>query len=701
MEEMINIEHFIETYSDYIKVREATKQGYAIAREGDSINLEQPNSKTRRGRVGKQIANTLTCSCNQGVVVMEVDMNKLIQIGSLNGRHEQSNRIYSEEGLSPTIMAGSRKSCTGGYVAPKIATNIYKLNQLGFINSNKQGNRVYDEECLPTLRAIGGGLSKLSGLHLINNNFKIRGEMHMWKNELEKFDFKMDELRLFDAFAGKGALHKSLKKLGIPTKVIGLSEVEPDAIIAYAGVHIKGFKDLIFDFPSDEEMRKLLMSRNIGWDFIKQKSSIPRMKKDKIKLLYKATILTNNLGDISKLDYCNMFDFDLFNLSFPCTDLSGAGKQKGLKNEDGTHTRSGLIKFGLDIIKAKKPKYIMIENVKALIQKKFINDFYEIINEIESMGYKCFYPTKEDKKGEKQPYCLNAKDYGIPQNRERIFVICVRNDVDIEFEFPKGFDKGIRLKDLLEDNVIDKYYLSDEVQNRFKLNGKEDINHNELNVIGSSAPECRTIGQRDMTYGVNGIMSTLTATDYKQPKQIVDDKYFLDKTKDFFIKNSFDMEARGNGFRFEPHVKENAEISRCVTTRAGTRMDDNYIIYDTNSKKNKITFDSKNELNMLGMLNIKGNDQIRRVYDKDGISPTLSTMQGGNRQPKTMLESLKIRKLTPLECWRLMGFDDEDFYSTKELGLSDSSLYKLAGNSIVVNCLYYIFKEVFKEYIIK
>lgn len=628
-------------------------------------------------------------------------MNKLIQIGSLNGRHEQSNRIYSEEGLSPTIMAGSRKSCTGGYIAPKIATNIYKLNQLGFINSNKQGNRVYDEEYSPTLRAIGGGVLGLSALHLINNNFKIRGEVHMWKNELEKFNFEMEEIRLFDAFAGKGALHKSLKKLGIPIKVVGLSEIEPDAIIAYAGVHIKGFKDLTFDFPSDEKMRELLISRSIGWDFIKQKSSIPRMKKDKLRLLYKATILTNNLGDISKLDYENMFDFDLFNLSFPCTDLSGAGKQKGLKNEDGTHTRSGLIKFGLDVIKAKKPKYIMIENVKALIQKKFINDFYGIINEIESMGYKCFYPTKEDKKGEKQPYCLNAKDYGIPQNRERIFVICVRNDVDIEFEFPKGFDKGIRLKDLLEDNIDNKYYLSDEIQSRFKLNGKEDINHNELNVIGSSAPECRTIGQRDMTYGINGIMSTLVATDYKQPKQIIDNKYFLGKTKDFFIKNSFDMESKGNGFRFEPHVKENAEISRCVTTRAGARMDDNYIIYNTDSKKSKITFDSKNELDMIGMLDIKGNDQIRRVYSKDGVSPTLSTMQGGNRQPKTMIEGLKIRKLTPLECWRLMGFDDEDFYNVKELGLSDSSLYKLAGNSIVVNCLYYIFKEVFKEYIVK
>ena len=535
--------------------------------------MEQPNSKTRRGRVGKQIANTLTCSCNQGVV------------------------------------------------------------------ENK------------------------------------RRDKNMWKNGLEKFDFKMDELKLFDSFAGKGALHKALKKLGIPTKVIGLSEIEPDAIIAYAGVHIKDFANLDFDYPLDDEMRNELMSINVGWDFNKQKSSIPRMKKEKLKLLYKSNKLTNNFGDISILDYPNLPDFDLFNFSFPCTDISNAGKQKGLKNEDGTHTRSGLVKFGIDLIKAKKPKYIMIENVKALIQKKFINDFYSIINEIESYGYKCFYPTKEDKKGNVSPTCLNAKDFGIPQNRERIFVICVRDGINIKFEFPKGFDKGIRLKDLLEDNVDNKYYLSDEIQNRFKLNGKEDLNHNELNVVGSSAPECRTIGQRDMTYGINGIMSTLTATDYKQPKQIIDNTNKVERLGGIFDKNGKVHQA-GSVYNKEC-------LSPTITTCEG-------------GYRQPIVED--NEIKVIGKLECEGwHDIETRVHSYSGIAPTMETR---NRSKWLDEKNLKIRKLTPLECWRLMGFDDEDFYHTKELGLSDSSLYKLAGNSIVVNCLYYIFKEVFKEYII-
>ncbi len=531
----------------------------------------------------------------------------------------------------------------------------------------------------------------------------------MWENKLERMKYDMEEVKLFDAFAGKGALHKSLKKLGVPTDVVGLSEIEPDAVIAYAGVHIDGFKDLDFDYPSDEKMKKLLMDRNIGWDFMKQKSSIPRMRKNKLKLLYKATILTNNLGDISKIDYDNMFDFDLFNLSFPCTDLSGAGKQRGLKNEDGSHTRSGLIKFGLDIVRVKKPKYIMIENVKALIQKKFINDFYGIINDIESLGYKCFYPTKEDRKGNKIPTCLNAKNFGIPQNRERIFVICIRNDIDINFEFPKGFDNGIRLKDLLEDNINDKYYLSDEIQNRFKSTGKKDINHNELNVVGSTAPNCRSIGQRDMTYGINGIMSTLTATDYKQPKQILDNTNKVERLGGIFDKNGKIHQAGSvynkeclsptittceGGYR-QPIIEDNK--IKIVGNYSPSKHSASRVIDTTGIAPTVMeNHGTVTAIKVIGNLECDGwHDIERRVHSFDGISPTMETK---NRSKWLDTNNFKIRKLTPLECWRLMGFDDEDFYNVKELELSDSALYKLAGNSIVVNCLYYIFKEVFKSF---
>ena len=99
------------------------------------------------------------------------------------------------------------------------------------------------------------------------------------------------------------------------------------------------------------------------------------------------------------------------------------------------------------------------------------------------------------------------------------------------------------------------------------------------------------------------------------------------------------------------------------------------------------------QIMQIGMLDIKGNEQVRRVYDEEGISPTLNTMQGGNRQPKVLQENTIIRKLTPLECWRLMGFKDEQFNKAKESGISNSQLYKQAGNSIVVNVLEEIFKN--------
>jgi len=576
---VISIDNFIEIHKDHIRVREATKQGYAIGVDGDAINFEQPNSKTRRGRIGHQIAQTLTCSFNQGVII---EMNELIQVGMIDGKgFESRRRVYSDQGLSPTLHGiGS-----GGGTEPKIQIN------------NEGGNITMKE---------------------FTNNFT-------------KYNFKMDKIKLFDSFAGIGSLHQSLKELGVPTEIVGMSEIDIDAIISYAGIHINKTNTLDFEYPSEDEMRKLLMSRNVGWDFIKQKSSIPRLKKDKLYKVYKATILLNNLGDVSQLDYDNMIDFDLFNLSFSCTDISNAGQQKGLKNADGTPTRSGLVVYGQKVIKAKRPKYIMIENVKALIQKKFIDDFNDIVSEIESYGYKCYYPKKDNG----QPTCLNAKDYGIAQNRERIFVICVRHDIDDGlFNFPEGFDSGLRLKDFLEDEVDEKYYLSQEIQDRFKLNGKEDIDRNELNQIGTTKGDnCTRFGERDLVYGDKGIMGSLTATDYKQPKQIL----IKEINKIPFVNNRGVLKEREDG------------MCTCLDTRYGN-------FPDNHSQRTGI---------------IEKGDNIR------------------------------IRKLTPKECWRLMGFRDECFDRAKELGISDSALYKEAGNSIVVNCLYYIFKELFKKYIVK
>ena len=546
--------------------------------------------------------------------------------------------------------------------------------------------------------------------------------MNNYTKNLTKFNFNMEEVKVFDSFAGLGALHQSLNELGIPIKLVGMSEIDVDAIISYSGVH-KLELDKI-DSLEDKEMREYLIERNIGYDFTKGKSCIHRLKKDKLEKCYKASVLTNNLGDISRLNYVDIPDFDLFNMSFPCQSVSNAGKQEGFIKDDGTITRSGLYVYGIEVIKAKKPKYIMIENVKGLIQKKFVSHFTDMVEEIESLGYNCYYPKKDNG----QPTCLNAKNYGIPQNRERIFVICVRKDIDNGlFSFPQGFDNGLRLKDLLEDKVDEKYYLSQEIQDRFKMNGSEDVNRNELNVVGSSAPDFRTIGQRDITYGTNGIMSTLTATDYKQPKQIL----IKEATK-----KGYSIAEEGDSINLEqPNSKtRRGRVGKGVANTLNCGCNQGVIANDIiklgdipkevlndNERQRRVyseegisptilarTDNAKildtNKLNQLGELELEGyNDFSKRVYDIEGIGRTLMA-SGGNLNDKAgqyLDKSFKIRRLTPRECWRLMGFRDEHIDRAIVLGISDSQLYKQAGNSIVVDVLYYIFKELFKEYIIE
>ena len=155
-----------------------------------------------------------------------------------------------------------------------------------------------------------------------------------------------------------------------------------------------------------------------------------------------------NYGDISKIDWSAVPDFDLFTYSSPCQDWSNAGLQRG--GEEGSGTRSSLLWECRKAIIAKKPKYLLLENVKALVGKKFKPYFDKWCNELSEYGYNSYWQV------------MNAKDYGIPQNRERVFLLSIRKDVDEgSFVFPQKFELKEFLKDKLEDAVDDKYYLSE------------------------------------------------------------------------------------------------------------------------------------------------------------------------------------------------------------------------------------------------
>lgn len=313
-----------------------------------------------------------------------------------------------------------------------------------------------------------------------------------------------------------------------------------------------------------------------------------------------------NLGNITKVDETKLNDFNMMTWGFPCTSISVAGKRQGFVDENGNQTASGLYYEGIRILKHNKPSVSIIENVKNLTGKKFKNEFKTVLNDLEDAGYNSYWKV------------LNAKDYGVPQNRERVYIISIRKDLDNKkFKFPEPFSSTIRLKDILEKEVDEKFYIPKDRVDRFVTNS------NSKKCLMYDVSQSKREGK---SREYNDYSPTLTSRDYKDPR----------------IVN-------------ENALKQVAQIY-------------------PNS----------------------GNPQAGRIYDANGISPAMDTCQGGNRMPKVFEDrELRIRKLTPKECFRLMGFSDENFDAAQKVGISNSQLYKQAGNSIVVDVLYYIYKELY------
>ena len=356
------------------------------------------------------------------------------------------------------------------------------------------------------------------------------------------------ELKIIELFSGIGAQLKGINKTDLfDVKSIATSDLDKEVVVSYAAIHCGLTNEMINeykDYPSKEEMIKQLTKKRLGYDFKKDKPydwTKLAKKKDKIKGIEKywlADKLSHNLGDITQIEKLPSCDFLTY--SAPCTDWSIAGQQEGgnwtckdcgfsyspyeidlehrytCPNCEGTNiksTRSGLL-FEVERLLTKmvedgdSPKYLLCENVDALVSKKFKPAFDAWVNTLSDLNYNTYWTL------------LNAKHCGIPQNRNRLFAISIRKDIDTkQFEFPKPFDTGIRLKDLLEtdEEVLEKYFLSDEVQRRLQITDPKF----EKNIVGTTKPEFRTIGQRDLVYQEDSIMGALVATDYKQPKQIL------------------------------------------------------------------------------------------------------------------------------------------------------------------------------------
>lgn len=256
-------------------------------------------------------------------------------------------------------------------------------------------------------------------------------------------------LRVFEAFAGYGSQRMALRNIGIEFEVVGISEIDGDVIQSYAAIHsdfLEKRKHIDNYVPEDkDEMISYLEEINVPLDYKTFENRAKKLRLPKLKDMYLANKLINNYGDIQRINPTTLPDFDLFTYSFPCQDISVAGFQCGLSEDSGT--RSSLLWECCKIIETKRPKYLMMENVKNLVGKNHKDNFLKFLDYLESLGYKNSWAV------------LNARNYGVPQNRERVFCIS-ELESKRDFVFPEPIGLKFKLEDILEKDVDEKYYLN-------------------------------------------------------------------------------------------------------------------------------------------------------------------------------------------------------------------------------------------------
>lgn len=444
-------------------------------------------------------------------------------------------------------------------------------------------------------------------------------------------------LKVLSLFSGIGAFEKALTNLDVDYELIGYCEIDKYASKSYSAIH-----------------------------------GVPEAM---------------NLGDITKVNEKSLpKDIDLITYGFPCQDISLAGKQQGLFNDDGSQTRSGLFFEALRIIEETKPKIAIAENVKNLVSKKFNAQFQVVLASLESAGYNNYWKV------------LNAKDYGVPQNRERVFIVSIRKDIDTGlFEFPEPFPLDKRLKDLLEEDVDEKYFISDKMKEYLMTISEKNRARNNGNVYKAS--------------DIEGVSKAITT---KEGSRVKDN--FIEEPK---VLQVADLNHYQNDQMNRIYSPEG--ISPAVLTKTGGGRETKILMPEKTKRGYAEACEGDGvylnrphqkrgvvQKGMIQTLKCSGNDlgvvvNAGTVIDDtqgfDGVrcyqnySPSLRANRSGL---KTCDNQLRIRKLTPKECFRLMGFDDESFRKAEAVN-SNTQLYKQAGNSIVVDVLEELFRMILDE----
>jgi DNA (cytosine-5)-methyltransferase 1 len=474
-------------------------------------------------------------------------------------------------------------------------------------------------------------------------------------------------IRLIEFFAGYGSQALALKYLDVPFEHWKICEWAVKSIQAYKDIH---FANENFDFSNTSNKEQLvnwLYNLGISSNYNEQmtKEQISRLSENQLRTIWNNIVVTHNLVNIQNVngkDLC-IKDIDKFTYlltySFPCQDLSLAGKGKGMSD---TSTRSGMLWEVERILTechelGNMPQILLMENVPQVHSEDNVEDFNKWKDRLEELGYKNYFQD------------LIATDYGIPQTRNRCFMISLLGDYS--YTFPKPIPLKLKLKDMLEDNVDEKYYISDDLMNHI-LKTKEE--HEEYTQYD------RYNGDLEMWCRVWKDKSPTLNTKAKDTKI-----YVKNATKQGYLETT-DGDGIYISSRMEHHrgtVQKNK--IQTLTTSSGN---------DRGVVCNLVNKNIENAINK-NLDKIKNNSFIETYNENiknDGITSSLTTRCDLNG----VIDNLRIRKLTPKECFRLMGVKDEDFDKVK-VNQSDSSLYHLAGDSIVVNVLMAIFKELLNE----
>lgn len=403
-------------------------------------------------------------------------------------------------------------------------------------------------------------------------------------------------MKILELFSGYGTASFALKRLGIDYELVGYSDIDKYANQCFKQNHC----------PDDID--------------------------DKLRL-----------WDVKQINSENLEDFDLLTGGFPCQSFSVAGKGLGEADPRGT-----LFNEIIKIAEVKQPKYMLLENVKGLTNKTHKKTFDKILSELDRIGYNVYWKV------------LNSKDYGIPQSRARVWFVCFRKDIDKKtFQFPEPTELRIFIKDILEDEVDEKYYLSEKIQERFlKYLKDKNIIINPYNKYQSET--------------TSGTIGTSVGGATSKTAQIVAMRSYPrtgTKEKDGERTQNFEPQSESISNTISSVQKDNLVFTRNTLSQAmGTGGNNVPMIVSNQGEKA-----------------IENKDVARTIMSRD--------YKGfGNQEMNGVLNGYRLRRLTPKECFRLMGFLNDEINLD---GLSDTRRYILAGNGQDVNMVSLIFKQMF------